>query len=52
MESQEARLKCDGGLNLPSSIDAHLMEESKENAYAQMIVCDVAIEADDRGDVF
>lgn len=33
---QEAGLKCDGIILLPSSIDVRLMEEKKENAYAQM----------------
>lgn len=48
MENQEARLKCDGVMDLPSSIDVRPMEERKENAYAQMDCCVVAKEADDR----
>jgi len=39
MGNQKARLKCDGEMSLPSSIDVRLMEESKENAYAQMDDC-------------
>ena len=46
MENQGARLKCGGVKDLPSSIDVRPMEESKENAYAQMDRCVAAKQAD------